>query len=90
MIFMLHCRLLPGQAARLAEFRAEHQAHVQSSSIKLLTAGPTRDERGEIIGGLYVFEADNRAVADALYDNDPYVRNGLWRKTVLEIYDKRI
>lgn len=90
MIFMLHCRLLPGQAARLSEFRAAHQSHVQSSPIKLLTAGPTRDESGEIIGGLYVFEADSRAVADALYDDDPYVMNGLWRKTVLEIYDKRI
>lgn len=90
MIFMLHCRLMPGQAARLTEFRAQHQAHVQASPIKLLTAGPTRDDSGEIIGGLYVFEADSRAVADALHDDDPYVRNGLWRKTVLEIYDKRI
>jgi len=90
MIFMLHCRVKPGQAARLPEFRAQHFAHVQSSPIKLLGAGPTRDDNGEIIGGLYIFDAPNRAVAESLYDNDPYVREGLWTKTALEIYDKRV
>ncbi len=91
MIFILHCRVKPQQSVRLPQFREQHRAHVQSSGIKLLGAGPTLSDDGqEIIGGLYIFEAENRAAAEVLYDTDPYVREGLWEKTLLEVYDKRI
>jgi uncharacterized protein YciI len=91
MIFILHCRVKPGQAARLPEFRAQHFAHAQSSGLKLVGAGPTlSDDGGEIIGGLYIIEAESRAAVDAYYDSDPYCTEGIWEKTLLERFDKRV
>lgn len=48
------------------------------------------DEGGEPIGGVYIFEATDRAVAETFYASDPYVREGIWQRTLLERLDKRI
>ena len=91
MIFVLHCRVNPGQAQRLPQYREQHRAHTAASPIKVLAAGPTLpDEGGESIGGVYIFEAADRTVAEAFYADDPYVREGIWQRTVLERLDKRI
>jgi uncharacterized protein YciI len=91
MIFVLHCRVLPGQVPRLPQFRAQHGAHAASSPIKILAAGPTLpDEGGDPIGGVYVFEAESPAVAEAFYAGDPYVREGIWTRTLLERFDRRV
>jgi uncharacterized protein YciI len=91
MIFVLHCRMEQGQAPRLPEFRPQHLAYVQSSGIKILGAGPTLSEDGtEIIGGVYIFDVADRAAALAFYNGDPYVREGLWKSTLLERFDKRV
>ena len=91
MIFILHCRVKPGQARRLPEFRDKHMAHVQVSGIKLLSAGPTlSDDGSEIIGGLYVLEAQDRQEVESFYGSDPYVLEGLWERTLLEVWDKRV
>lgn len=91
MIFILHCRMKPHQAARLPEYRPRHFAHVQSSGLKLIGAGPTlSDDGSEIIGGLYIIEAESRAAVEAMYQTDPYRTEGLWEMTLLERYDKRV
>jgi len=91
MLFILHCTVLPGQAARLPEFRDQHRAHAMAGPVKIVGAGPTLSDDGEqIIGGLYVLEAASRAEVDTFYEGDPYVRNGIWKKTVIERYDKRV
>lgn len=91
MIFMLHCRVDPSQAHRLTEFREEHVAHAKAAAVKILGAGPTMsDDATQIIGGLFVIEAQNREQAQAFYDTDPYVREKIWKSTLFERYDKRV
>jgi uncharacterized protein len=91
MIFVLHCRVLPGGVPRLPQFRPQHFAHTANSPIKVLAAGPTLpDEGGDPIGGVYIFEAESREVAEAFYAGDPYVREGIWTRTLLERMDKRV
>jgi len=91
MIFVLHCKVEPGQSGRLPEFREAHRAHAMSGLVRILGAGPTlSDDGGQIIGGVYIIDADGRAQAQAFYDGDPYVKEGIWRMTLLERYDKRV
>jgi uncharacterized protein len=91
MLFILHCTVLPGQAERLPQFREQHRAHAMAGPVKIVSAGPTLSDDGEqLIGGLYVFEAASREEVETFYQRDPYVQNGVWRKTVLERWDKRV
>ncbi len=78
----------PGQAERLPLFRAEHRAYAASAPVKILAVGPTLpDGAGPPIGGVYIFEADSRESAEAFYAGEPYAREGLWTRTLLERID---
>lgn len=91
MIFMLHCRIDPAQTHRLATLRDEHRAHAMRGPVRILGAGPTTsDDATQAIGGLYIIEAESREQAQAFYETDPYVREGIWKQTVFERYDRRV
>ncbi len=91
MLFILHCTVQPGQAERLPQFREQHRAHAMAGPVKIVGAGPTLSDDGEqLIGGLYVLDAASREEVEAFYQRDPYVQNGIWKKTVLERHDKRV
>jgi uncharacterized protein YciI len=91
MLFILHCKLRRDQASRLEQFRPQHFSHAKSGLVKIVNAGPTLTDDGrEIIGGVYIFEAEDRATAERYYSSDPYAREGIWEKTLLEVFDKRV
>lgn len=91
MIFVLHCRLNPGQAERLPLFRAEHRSYVPKTPVKILAVGPTLpDGEGPPIGGLYILEAESREAVEAFYAGEPYAREGIWTRTLLERIDIRL
>jgi uncharacterized protein YciI len=62
----------------------EHLRYVESVLDKIVVAGPCApsdesDER-QFQGSIMVYEADSEAEAHALFDGDPYVKNGVWQK----------
>ena len=53
---------------------------LQQPYVPINSAGALRDENGNRAAMLMIFEADNRAAAQALVDNSPYLRAGLYRE----------
>lgn len=62
----------------------EHLRYVESVLDKIVIAGPCMpsddsDDR-QFQGSIMVYQADSEAEAQALFDGDPYVKNGVWKK----------
>ena len=58
--------------------RPEHLKHLDALGDKLVLAGPFQTEEGEATGSFVVIEAPDLAAATALYEQDPYVRHGVF------------
>lgn len=58
--------------------RPEHLKHLERLGDKLLLAGPFLDENGAARGSFLLITADSQADAEAMYAEDPYVKNGLF------------
>jgi uncharacterized protein YciI len=62
----------------------EHLRYVESVLDKIVIAGPCMpsddsDDR-QYQGSIMVYQADSEVEAQALFDGDPYVKNGVWKK----------
>jgi uncharacterized protein YciI len=53
---------------------------LQQPYIKIHSVGPLRDEAGERVAMMMVFEVENRTAAQALVDNSPYLGAGLYER----------
>ena len=51
---------------------------LQQPYITIRSVGPLRDENGRRAGMMMVFEVDDRAAAEALVANSPYLTAGLY------------
>ncbi|QLC26086.1 YciI family protein [Parasphingopyxis algicola] len=78
--YIAWCKDLPGdEPARLRkELAPAHFVHIETIMDKIRVAGPVRNENGETIGSMLVFNAESEAEARALLDRDPYAGAGLW------------
>lgn len=92
MPFLIIARDKAGSAARRAELRPDHVAHLQRHAGHLLAAGPILGDDGGPIGSLIIHDADGRAEVDAFIAADPYTTGDLfaevevrpWRKVFLD------
>lgn len=91
MIFMLYCRMNAERIARAEELLDRHREYLRNSPIELKGAGQTLSDDGrEIIGIVYIFEAESREKAESFYALDPFSVEGVWDKTLLELYNARM
>ena len=58
--------------------------------IPIRSVGQLRDEAGKRAGMMMVFEVDNRAAAEALVENSPYLKAGLYEDHHLYEYRDEI
>ena len=58
--------------------------------IAIRSAGALRDPDGRRAGMLMIFEADDRAAAEALVGNSPYQRAGLYEHSHLYEYQNEV
>lgn len=68
------------------EFRDAHIAHVQRNVESGLVTSLSRlfDTDGTtLIGGHFLLDTDSAAAAQAFYEQDPYVREGIWESTLM-------
>ena len=58
--------------------RPEHLKHLDSLGDKLVFAGPFQTEEGKATGSLVVIEAPDLATATAMFEQDPFIRSGVF------------
>jgi uncharacterized protein YciI len=58
--------------------------------IEIRSAGALRDETGKRAGMMMIFEANDRAAAEALVANSPFLRAGLYQEHRLLEYQNEV
>jgi uncharacterized protein YciI len=60
----------------------EHLRYIESVLDKMVVGGPCApsdpDDPRQFQGSIMVYEADSEAEARAIFEGDPYVKNGVW------------
>jgi uncharacterized protein YciI len=68
----------PSSVARRMEIRPEHLKHLEALGEQLVIAGPFLDEKGDMVGSFMVIEAESLADAEATFNRDPFIQQGLF------------
>ena len=63
---------------------------LQQPFLPILSVGPLCDENGRRAAMLMIFEAENRAAAEALVENSPYRKAGLYSEHHLYEYRNEV
>jgi hypothetical protein len=75
----------PSQRELREQLRAEHLAY--QATLTNLAGGPLTDDDGNATGSVIVFEAPDRAAAEARIHADPFVINGVVSDWTLDVFD---
>jgi uncharacterized protein YciI len=78
MLFALLCTDKPNSLDLRMSVRPDHLKYLESLGPALKAAGPFTTDEGSPIGSLVIIEAETRAAAQAMAENDPYARAGLF------------
>lgn len=84
MLYVLFCEDKPdSQALRLAT-RDAHLAFVTTHAAAVRLAGPMLSDDGEqMLGSLFIVEAQSIADVQKLNRDDPYTKAGLWERVII-------
>jgi uncharacterized protein len=89
---MLFAITFEDELSRAAEIRRQHMsAHLdflQVSGWFIRAAGPLREASGDISGGMWIVEADNREEVERLIAEDPFWVAGLRRSVRVLVWDQ--
>lgn len=77
MLFVVIATDKPDSLALRMATRDAHFAYARETGVIKL-GGPFLDAKGEMVGSLIIFEAEDIDSARAWHDNDPYMRAGLF------------
>ncbi|MFV0322533.1 MAG: YciI family protein [Alphaproteobacteria bacterium] len=66
--------------------REAHLAWLKSLGEKLMLAGPSLDENGQMNGSMLVLDYDDQAELEATLAQDPYAKAGLFVKSQISAY----
>ena len=58
--------------------RPEHLKHLDTLGERLVIAGPFQTEEGKATGSFMVIDAPDLATATALYEADPFIKQGVF------------
>lgn len=68
----------PNGLKRRMDARPEHLKHLQDLGDQLSLAGAFLDDEGNMVGSIVLIEASSQEEAEAKFDTDPYVVNGVF------------
>jgi len=87
MLFSIHCMDRSGALqVRLDNYDA-HRAHLNSSTITIVLAGPIAADDAETpVGSMFVVDAADRAEAEAFNHADPFYKLGVWDRDSIRIH----
>jgi uncharacterized protein YciI len=72
--------LKPGDETIPQDVNEQTNDFLQQPFLQIHSAGPLCDENGHRTAMLMIFEANDRAAAEALVENSPYRRAGLYER----------
>jgi uncharacterized protein YciI len=78
-LFVMTCLDHEGALDRRMAVREAHLAWVRERLSMVKLAGPFLSEAGEMVGSMFILEAEDRAAVEAFAADDPYGRAGLFR-----------
>jgi uncharacterized protein len=79
MLYAIICTDKPNQLALRMATRSDHVAYLRSLDEGAKLAGPFLDDAGEMNGTLVIVDVADRAAAQAIAENDPYAKAGLFQ-----------
>jgi uncharacterized protein len=85
-LFTLVCRDRQGALDLRLANREAHLAYLASFGERVKLAGPFLDDDGKPTGSLLVFEAQDRAEAEAFGAGDPYAQAGLFESVQVQAF----
>lgn len=71
------------------EIRKDHRKYLESFGSKILASGALLNEKGNIIGGLTLFDTESKTEAEAFERNDPYSLIGIRKDVNIVFWRKR-
>ncbi len=77
----------PGAERIPQEVNAESNDFLQQPYLQIHSVGPLCDSEERRAGMMMIFEAEDRAAAQALVDNSPYKRAGIYER--YDLYEYR-
>jgi len=80
MLFAWMGFLKPGDEAIPQDVNQQTNDFLQQPFLPIHSVGPLCDENGRRTAMLMIFEANDRAAAEALVENSPYRRAGLYER----------
>jgi uncharacterized protein YciI len=78
MLFALICTDKPNSVDLRMSVRPDHLTYLESLGGALKAAGPFTGDDGKPTGSLVILEAADKAAAEAIAENDPYAKAGLF------------
>ncbi|WP_297510659.1 YciI family protein [uncultured Caulobacter sp.] len=82
-LFVVYCKDKPGALELRMATRPTHLDYLNGATL-VKAAGPLLSDAGEPIGSMLILEAEDRAVAQAFVDNDPYTLAGLFERVEIQ------
>ena len=80
MLFMVAAFDKPGMLETRLKARPEHLDYLKSLGDRIKIGGGMLNEDDQPLGSLLIIEADDRGAVDALLQNDPYSKAGVFER----------
>ena len=92
MLFAIFCIDKPNVSKKRAAAMPAHIEYLNSQTkVKNIMSGPLMDDEMEnIIGSLYLLEAENRPMIDEFTKADPLVKADIWNSVEIRAFNKRV
>ena len=84
MLFHIHCIDKADSGEVRAANRPDHLVYIQGFEDQIVIAGPMLSDDGEaMLGSVFIFDAPDRAAAEAFAADDPYAKAGLFESVTI-------
>tara|TARA_Y100001960_G_C14458993_1_gene721087 strand:- start:166 stop:456 length:291 start_codon:yes stop_codon:yes gene_type:complete len=92
MLFVIFCIDKPNMEDKRAEVMAAHVEYLNTQTkVKNVISGPLMDDdMKNIVGSLYLLEAQNREDIEELTTHDPLVKADIWSSVEIRAFNKRV
>ena len=86
MLFVITAFDRPGALELRMQVRSAHLAYLKSQSTRIKVGGPLLNDQEQPVGSLLIIEAEDRNVAEAFADGDPYRRQGVFERVEIRAW----
>ena len=91
MLFTIFCIDKPGMAEKRAANMPAHVEYLGTKPVKVVISGPLISDDGKnIVGSMFIVDAENRAEIEEFQKNDPLVAADIWDLVEIRAFNKRI